>query len=449
MPIKKPIMLDKFLSYIAENKLITNKHKVLLAVSGGIDSVVMTHLFHKAKFNIHLAHCNFKLRSKESDEDERFVLNMAKKFKIKSYTKNFETLDYSDKNNLSVQMAARELRYEWFHELVEKFNYDCIAIAHNQDDLVETFLINLSRGTGIKGLTGMKAKQNKIIRPLLFASRKEIEEYSKIYKIKYREDSSNKEIKYQRNLIRHEIIPLFEKLNPSFKKTLIKEMAVLNSTAKVYEQELQKILKAVTISEKPNHVLSVQKILSLRLGPEILYDLLNHYSFSFSVIRDIHSSLCGGSGKLFYSENYVLLKDRKTLVIEKLKKSESKESIDIEEGDTRIEYPLKLNFSKGIKQKEFEISTSRKIISVDLDLINYPLKIRKWKKGDYFYPLGMKNKKKLSDFFTDRKINRLEKEKVWVLTSKNDIVWIIGHQIDERYKVRPETENLLNISLNE
>ncbi len=442
-------MLDKFLSYIAENKLLNNNHKVLLAVSGGIDSVVMMHLFRETSFSIHLAHCNFKLRSKESDEDEIFVLNMANKLKMKSHVKRFETIDYSKKNKLSVQMAARELRYEWFYEIAEKFNYDYIAVAHNRDDLVETFLINLSRGTGIKGLTGIKAKQNRIIRPLLFASRKEIEEYAKINKIKYREDSSNKKIKYQRNLIRHKIIPLFEKLNPSFSETIVRETAVLESTAKVYEQELQNINRAITVQDKPIHVLSIQKILSLCLSPEILYDLLNNYGFSYSVIQDIHSSLGGDPGKLFYSENYVLLKDRKTLVVEAIQKTESKDSLDLVEGVTRIEHPLNLSFCKEIRKKEFKISVSRTSISLDLDLVRYPLQIRKWRKGDYFYPLGMKNKKKLSDFFTDRKINLLDKEKVWVLTSQNDIVWIVGHQIDDRYKVRPETANLLHISISE
>lgn len=449
MLIKKQIMLDRFLTYNTENKLFTNKHKILLAVSGGIDSMVMMHLFYEAKFDIHLAHCNFKLRNIESDKDEIFVLKAADKFKLRSHIKSFETIRYSKNNKISVQMAARELRYNWFNELAEKHNYDRIAIAHNRDDLVETFLINLSRGTGIKGLTGMNAKQNKIVRPLLFASRKEIEEYVKINNVEYREDSSNKDTKYQRNLIRHKIIPLFEKLNPSFKETIFRETNVLRSTAKVYEQELQNILKAITVHRKPSHVLSIQKILSLRLGPEILYDLLSIYGYSYSTVQDICSSLDGEPGKLFYSDKYTLLKDRKTLVIEKIKRSDKKESFEIKEGAIRIEHPLHLSFSAETRNKDFNIPGGKTSISLDLDMVCYPLELRKWKKGDYFYPLGMKNKKKLSDFFTDRKINRLDKDKVWVLTSKNEIVWIVGHQIDERYKVRPDTVNLLHISLNE
>ncbi len=441
-------MLEKFLVYIADNRLLTDKHKVLLAVSGGIDSIVMMHLFHEAKFKPNIAHCNFNLRATESDDDELFVLEMAKKLNMRHHTASFETTDYAGKNNLSVQMAARELRYNWFNELAKKFNYDCIAIAHNRDDLVETLLINLSRGTGIKGLTGIKPKQNKIIRPLLFASRSKIEEYAKLRKIKYREDSSNDNIKYQRNLIRHKIIPLFEKLNPSFKETIVRESEILYSTYKVYKQDLEKINKEITIQYTPDHVLSIGKILSLKLTPEILYDLLDEYGFSYSTVQNIFNSLKEESGKLFYSRNYVLLKDRKTLVIEALQKTIHDESFELKRDITNIDFPIHLRFSENTKDENFKLSTGKKSIALDFDLLSYPLKLRRWQKGDYFYPLGMKNKKKLSDFFMDRKINRLDKEKLWLLTSETDIVWIVGHQIDDRYKVTSKTMHLLLITIN-
>lgn len=440
-------MLDKFLSYIAENHLFTAKQKVLLAVSGGIDSVAMMYLFHEAKFITDIAHCNFKLRGNESDDDEKFVMNLSENLKLRFHTISFETAGFAKNNSLSIQMAARELRYNWFQELANKFKYDFIAIAHNRDDLVETLLINLSRGTGLKGLTGIKPKQDIIIRPLLFASRTEIEDYVKNKKIKYREDSSNDDIKYQRNLIRHKIIPLFEKLNPSFKETIVHETKIFHSTYKVYEHELEQIDKTITIQKSPNHVLSIEKIVSLRLGPEILYDLLNKYGFTYSVIQNLYNSLKGESGKLFYSEKYLLLKDRKTLIIEALHKTLNAEIFELKKGIKKIDDPISLSFSQSKRDKNFKISASRKNIAIDFDLLSFPLKLRKWRQGDYFYPLGMNNKKKLSDFFTDRKINRLDKEKVWVITSGIDIIWVVGLQIDNRYKVTSATTNLLLISL--
>lgn len=440
-------MLDKFISFIAEQNLVSQQHKLLLAVSGGIDSVVMMRLFHKAKYKADIAHCNFRLRNNESDEDEFFVIKTAERLNLKCHTKKFDTTNYSKLNGLSIQMAARELRYNWFHELAEKHNYDRIAIAHNRDDMVETFLINLSRGTGIKGLTGIKSRDKKIIRPLLFATRGDIEEYARLNNIDFREDSSNIDIKYQRNLIRHKIIPLFEKINPSFRETIIKESSIFSSTSSIYDQAVKNILKTITIREKPNHILSIQKIKSLRLGPEVLYDLLYKYGFTFDTVQNIHSACDEESGKLFYSENYVLLKDRNTLIIEAIQNSDIPSSYLVEKEIAQIDHPVKLKFSEGIRDEQFKISSSRKNISLDSDLLDFPLTLRRWEKGDYFYPLGMKNRKKLSDFFTDRKLTRLEKDKTWILASGEKILWIIGHQIDDRFKVTNKTTNLLYISL--
>ncbi len=442
-------MLEKFLSYSIENKLLVKNHKILAAISGGIDSMVMLHLLCKANYIPDIVHCNFKLRNTESDEDEKFVVNEAKKLNVKIHTKNFNTVEFSRKENISIQMAARELRYNWFGKLAEIYNYSGIAIAHNRDDLVETVLINLMRGTGIKGLTGIKARQDIIIRPMLFASRNEIENYAKKESIKFREDSSNEDIKYQRNLIRHKIIPQFEKLNPSFKETLFQESEIFSATYRIYRKELSKINRAITLQEVPTHVISIPKILSLRLTPETLFDLLEKYDFSYAVIRSIYNSLHGESGKLFYSNNYVLLKDRKTLIIEKLNTNYTNDSYELNRGIHKIDQPIHLSFAEHNADANFHIPRTKKHIALDMDLLKFPLKLRKWEKGDYFYPLGMKNKKKLSDYFTDKKINRLDKEKIWILVSENDIVWLAGHQIDDRYKITPETTNILLINLNE
>ncbi|MBN2522303.1 MAG: tRNA lysidine(34) synthetase TilS [Bacteroidales bacterium] len=442
-------MLEKFLSYNTENNLLVKNHKILAAISGGIDSMVMLNLICKADYIPDIVHCNFKLRNAESDEDEKFVVNEAKKLNLKIHTKSFDTAEFSRKKNISIQMAARELRYTWFLKLAEMYSYSSIAIAHNRDDLVETFLINLTRGTGIKGLTGIKARQDIIIRPILFASRNEIENYAKKENIKFREDSSNEDIKYRRNLIRHKIIPQFEKLNPSFRETLIRESEIFNATYKIYKNELLKIYRAITIQETPNHIISIPKILSLRLTPETLFDLLEKYGFSYTVIVNMFNSLPGESGKLFYSDNYILLKDRKTLVIEKLNTNHANDSIEIQRGIHKINQPIHLSFTEQVKDTDFRIPVTKTHIAVDMDLLTFPLKLRKWEKGDYFYPLGMKHKKKVSDYFTDKKINRLDKEKTWILVSENNIVWLVGHQIDDRFKITSGTTNILLINLNE
>ncbi|MGD2034804.1 MAG: tRNA lysidine(34) synthetase TilS [Bacteroidales bacterium] len=442
-------MLDRFTSYVADNNLFTKEQRVLSAVSGGIDSVVMLYLMTDAGFQCDIAHCNFQLRGAESDEDENFVRTLASEFKLKCHVKRFDTIDYSNKKKISVQMAARELRYNWFHELGTKFRYDCIAIAHNRDDLVETMLINLSRGTGLKGLTGIKPKQSSIVRPLLYASRDEIEFYAGKQRIAYREDSSNEDIKYRRNLIRHRIIPEFEKLNPSFKDTLIQESGIFSSAYRIYKRELEKIEKAISIEDPERKILSVPKILSLRVTPEILHDMLDQYGFSYSTIQNVCKVLKGAPGKLFYSENYILLKDRETIIIEAFKNKSDDEIVELANGTMEINYPLHLRFIQKMRNKDFIVPVEKRTIAVDSDRLSYPLKLRKWQKGDFFYPLGMNHKQKLSDYFINNKINRLDKERIWILTSGNDVLWIIGHQIDNRFKVTSNTKNLMLIALEE
>ncbi len=440
-------MLSRFLEFIESQKLFESDQKILLAVSGGIDSVAMAHLFFMAGFDFEIAHCNFQLRGTESDEDCLFVKKLASQFQKQFYTVNFDTNIYASERNISIQMAAREMRYQWFDKIAQENNCETTAVAHNRDDIVETMLINLTRGTGLKGLTGIKPKMGNIIRPLLFATRTEISSFVSSQKIVFREDSSNNSLKYHRNVIRHKIIPLFKELNPSFSDTLIHEAEIFNSVNIIYQQEISVIRKAITVKEFPMVILSIPKIMSLRLSVPVLYDLLSIYGFSYTTIRDIYNSIESQSGKKFYSNEFILLKDRKTLIIEKLIKSNNDECYLIEDSCSEIDLPLKMRFKRIRRNVNFHIPTSTDTIALDHDNLKFPLILRRWKKGDYFYPLGLNGRKKLSDYFANEKIDGFEKQKIWILTSGPDIVWIVGRKIDDRFKIKQETENILSITL--
>lgn len=441
-------MLNRFLNHINKNQLGNAESKTLLAVSGGIDSACMARLYHEAGFNFAIAHCNFQLRGKESDGDQKFVENLASQFGCELFIQKFDTLSFCKENGVSVQMGARELRYNWFQKISDKNNFHTIAIAHNRNDIAETMLINLIRGTGLKGLTGIKAKMGKIVRPLLFASREEITTYAKAQDVAYREDSSNKDTKYHRNLIRKKILPLMQKINPSLIDTLIQEADIFNSSYQAYRNEIENIRMAITIEESPSVKLSIAKIQSLSMSAPILYDLLTPYDFTYSDAEDIMNGLNGESGKKFQSDKYVLIKDRNSLIIEAINKTDANREYYIGEDILKIREPIHLDFIKQVQKKSFIIPRTKNVVALDFDKLKYPLKLRHWKEGDSFIPFGMKGKKKLSDFFTNQKINILDKKKIWLLLSGNDIVWIVNWQIDERYKITSETKNILSISLN-
>jgi len=440
-------MLNKFREYIDKNLLFDSTHKILLGVSGGIDSSVMADLFSQTTFYFSLAHCNFKLRADESDEDQEFVRRMAKKFKSAFYTTSFETNDYAHKHGISIQMAARELRYDWFKNIAAENGFHRIALAHNRNDVSETLLLNLIRGTGLKGLTGIKPINEHVIRPILFASRDEIEEYAGKRKLAFREDSSNNETKYHRNLLRNEIIPLMRRINPSLNDTLNRETEIFASGYLLYKKQLEQIRKAVTLDRGETWVLSIPKMLALRFTPPMLYDLLEPFEFSYSDTVSIHSCLRTESGKKFYSRQYTLLKDRNTLLIEKNVESNSEYEYSIAKDIKILDKPIQLAFRHVPMTHDFQIPVAQQTVALDNDKLRFPLKIRRWKEGDYFVPLGMKGRKKLSDFFIDRKINLFDKKKTWLLLSGDDIIWIIGYQVDDRYKIDRTTKNVLIVSL--
>ncbi len=436
----------EFHNFIAINQLCQLNERVLLGISGGIDSICMFHLFRQLNIPIGIAHCNFQLRGEESDEDEKFVQALANKYDIPFFNIRFNTAEVAKKEGISIQMAARDLRYDWFEETRNKYAYNYIAIAHNMDDVVETFLINLSRGSGIKGLTGIKPKSGYIIRPLIFSSRKEIKEYLDENDFDFREDSSNASVKYSRNLIRHKIIPLFEQLNPSFRETIAENISRLKDVEIIYNEHINnEIVSSIRYENERSYIL-IKKLKELNPVHTFLYEFLKPYGFSETQVLNIVESFDHTPGKQFLSPTHRLIKDREELIVEE-KSSLNSGYHYIDANTENIEKPLNLSFIQLERTNNFKLFKSNKLGYFDLNKLEFPLILRKWKKGDYFMPLGMKNLKKLSDFFIDNKFSLSDKEDIWILESGNKIAWIVGHRIDERFKITDHTEKILKIEI--
>ena len=442
-------MLKKFKDFIFQESLFENDDKILLTVSGGPDSVVLCELFYRAKYNFGIAHCNFHLRGKESDEDEIFVRDLSKKYKVQFYVKHFNTKKYAKDNHISIEMAARDLRYNWFFELLKKEKYKYIATGHHLDDQIETFFINIIRGTGIAGLHGIISKQNNIIRPLLFAYRNDIEAFLKKNNIPFRTDSTNNSVKFMRNKFRNLILPQLYQINKNYKKTIINDIKRLKDAEFIYKTKINEVKKNILIKGGKNILIPIEKLKELNPLRTYLFEFLSSYNFNFSTVEDIISRLDDISGKQFFSSSHRLIKDREYLIISELDKKSEANAIEffINENDLFINTPVSLKFKKLIYNKDFIISKDKFIACFDKDKLKFPLQIRKWKKGDYFYPFGMNKKKKLSDFFIDEKFSLLEKEKIWLLCSDNDIVWIIGKRIDNRFRIRNNTKNIFQAVL--
>jgi len=442
-------MLNKFINFVEKENLSDKKQPTILAVSGGIDSVVMAALYHQAGLQFSIAHCSFNLRGAESDQDELFVKNLAEYYQVPSFFKSFDTLKFANRNKLSVQMAARQLRYTWFEELVSKENYHSYATAHHLDDQIETFFINMLRGTGISGLHGILSRQGNLIHPLMFAYRNEIIEFAKQNNLKYREDSSNIKTIYTRNKIRHDLLPIIEDINPAYKNVITENIYRFQQAEIIYNEKITEEISKVFIKNGESDRIDIKKLLLLKPHETYLYEMLKPYHFNYADVKDIISSLKGIAGKQFFSDSHRLIKDRDFLIIEKRKfEDQSKDtSVLISENDLNIEFPVKLKLKIIAKDPSFKIPSDIGIACLDLSKLSFPLKIRKWEKGDYFYPLGMKQKKLLSDFFIDNKFSIIEKENTWLLLSGQDIIWIIGYRIDERYKISGKTTKIYQLNI--
>ena len=435
-------MLGLFQIFVEKEKLFTKKEKILLAVSGGLDSVVMCHLFYQAGYKFGIAHCNFKLRGKEADGDEIFVKELAKRYDAPFYSKQFKTTDFSEEKGVSIQMGARELRYTWFEELCEEKRYTYSATAHHRDDVVETILINLLRGTGISGLHGIREKNGKIIRPLLFTDKKTIEEFAKKHKLKFREDSSNSSNKYIRNKLRNEVIPVLKEINPNLNSSFFETGKRVKEVEEIYlsavESQKNSLLKLKDDSVFIN-IKELKKLVSIKT---YLYEFLKKFNFNVDTIQDIVGSLDAFPGKIFYSPTHCLLKDREVLVIKNNQKPKAQTQYLVSSGISQISEPINIKFETKQQSAKFKIPPASSVACLDMNKLKFPLQLRKWEAGDSFYPLGMKQSKKLSDFFIDQKISRFDKEKAWVLTSSGKIIWILGYRIDDRFKVTQQTKNI-------
>jgi tRNA(Ile)-lysidine synthase len=435
-------MLEKFQNHIIQNFDFLIGKRLLLATSGGVDSMIMVDLFDKLSFDVAIAHCNFQLRGIESFEDQKFVQNYADANGIEVFITQFDTTTFAKDFKLSIQVAARELRYSWFYELLETKKYDYILTAHHADDNVETFIINLIRGTGLEGLTGIPAQNGNIIRPLLTFSRQEIEQYAKEIKMEWREDSSNTSDKYLRNKIRHNVVPVLKELNPDFLSSFLKTQSYLHESKAMAEDASILVYQQVAEEKGEEIHLDLNKLKKLPNYKSYLYEWLNE--FKFSAWEDIYGLVDGQSGKQVFSDGFRLLKDRDSLILCPISVDAEIEEFYIFKDQKEINIPLNLSFLRVTDTSLVSNTT----IFVDEDKLWFPLVLRRWKHGDKFQPSGMEGKsKKVSKFFKDNKLSLIEKENSWILCSDNQIVWIVGFRQDERFKIGNRTKKILKIQL--
>lgn len=415
--------------------------KYLLAISGGADSVALLDVCASLGYDFIIAHCNFNLRGEESLRDEMYVRDLAKKYKKPIYVVSFDTINYSEVNNCSIEMAARDLRYNWFNELLIEHKCEYILVAHHMGDVVETALINLIRGTGIKGLKGISQINDKVVRPLLDYSKDDILKYLKSRNIDFCDDSSNFETDYTRNKIRLNIIPEFEKINPSFKRTMYENTKRFSEIEVFFNERVQEVLNDITSYSADRILISIEKLKNTNAKNTVLYELLKRYGFNNLLVDEIISSLDSLSGKYFDSKSHRLVKDRDSLILYKLSDLSNKEYIF----DSSIDIPINISV-KLFKADDYSIKRDKNIACFDAEKVNMPLKLRKWKQGDYFFPFGMKGrKKKLSDFFADNKFSLKDKEDCWLVCSGDRIIWIVGYRGDDNSKITSSTRNILEL----
>ena len=433
--------LQSFKEYIEHHSLVHKGDRILLAVSGGRDSVLMAHLFKQSGYQFGIAHCNFRLRAEESQRDEQFVISLAAALEVPCYVTHFDTKAYAAAQKISTQMAARDLRYRWFEKIRQEESYVKIGIAHHQGDVIETVLLNLTRGTGIAGLHGIQPQKEKLIRPLLFLSAQDIHQLIVSNAIDYVEDSSNSSTAYARNKIRLAVVPVLRELNPNLEQTFEHNIRRFAETEQVLQQVVKQLKADICELRNDGIYLSLEKVNALYPQRLLLFEILREYSFTENVVDEILHSLNKQSGTSFYSADYRLTVDREFLILTEKEESVVRSNIMIHPTDTAVEFnrhQLSISFSDTIF---FENDMCKAFI--DADLLIFPLVLRSWQDGDRFMPLGMSNYKKLSDFFVDQKIPLPNKEAIPILINGNgDIVWIVGLRQDNRYKVTATTKKV-------
>jgi len=432
-------MLDEFKKFISDNNIIKPGDNILLAVSGGIDSMVMAHLFLRLDHKIGIAHCNFSLRAKESDKDQEMVRKFALNNQIPFFTTLFETKTFAKENRLSIQMAARDLRYKWFEDVRKENGYDLIAVAHNLNDNIETLLINLIRGTGLAGMAGMKPVSNSIIRPLLFATRQVISEYRDKHDIDFREDRSNADTKYTRNKIRHLVIPVLKEINPAIEITLNESAVRFSEFNDIVSLYISQIRENISEEKEVFITYNVTQLKTYLHNKSILFELFKPYGITNALLNDLIKVIDGKTGGQIITDSYRIIKNRKEIIISH-EDFLNETSYNIENIESFCNFPG-ISSAKNVKISEsYEISSDPHIACLDSQKVSFPVIIRKWKPGDFFYPLGMNQKKKLSDYFIDKKYSIFDKENIFILESDKKIVWIIGDRIDDRFKITSSTK---------
>ena len=439
-------MLKQFELNTSKNTLFSKTDKLLVAFSGGVDSVVLAHLLHKAGYTIELAHCNFQLRGIEANDDTVFCENFAKSINAPFHVIYVDTKTYASEHKLSIQMAARELRYGWFKTLKTVHHFDYILTAHHANDNVETLLVNLIRGTGIKGLQGIPEKQNDMVRPLLFATKEEIRAYAVKNKLVFREDSSNQEVKYKRNFIRHQIIPHLKTLNPSLEETIHTSVQFFKQSSDIVSEFAH--LKFNQICKEENDLLKMD-ISLLKREPQketLLFEWLFPKGFKTDQIEQLSEVLMSDKniGKLFSSATHQLVVDRHYIYVKPTALEQPVSSYVIYSISDTAHLPIKLTISETIDEK-FSIDTHT--ISMSSSSLLFPLTLRQWKQGDKFKPFGMKGFKKLSDFFKDQKLSRFEKEQVWILENPEHIIWVVGYRLDDRCRINEGEHQAIEITV--
>lgn len=426
------MLMKKVKEFIEKEDLFSKQDKILVALSGGADSVALTRILITLGYHCEAAHCNFELRGEESDRDEDFVRNFCRSLNIKCHSIHFETRRYAAQQSISIEMAARELRYNWFSKICEESDCQVVAVAHHKDDSVETMLLNLIRGTGINGLLGIRPKNGNVVRPLLCASRQEVVAYLHRMNQTYVTDSTNLEDEYTRNKIRLNLLPLMEEINPSVKDGLVKTSSYLNDISKVYQQAIKESIDRIFIT--PEKEISIEKLMNEPAPQALLFEVLSPLGFNSTQVEEVYGSLNGQPGKRFISSQWQVVKDRDLLLIEKVKTANDKPQIIFEE---------------VLLTKEFVIPKDKNTACFDANKFKGVISIRKWEKGDYFIPFGMKGKKLVSDFMTDSKFSLLKKEQQWVLSCNDQIAWLIGERTDNRFRIDDSTQKVIIAKLGE
>ena len=428
--------------FIHQHGLLTGKRPVLVGLSGGADSVALLGVLVQLGYPCQALHCNFHLRGEESDRDEVFAHRFADSLGVPFLKVDFDTTGYAAAHHESIEMAARSLRYRWFEEQRQAYDAEAIAVAHHRDDSVETLLMNLLRGSGLRGLGGIRPRNGQVVRPLLVVSRAEIEEWLKAQGWDYVTDSSNLSDAYTRNFIRLRVLPLLEQLNPAARETIARSAAHLSAAEQLYEYMVEEARKAVFVTADS---LSIEALLRYPAPETLLYEWLRPYGFSRIVVSELFESLTGLSGKQFYSATHQVLKDRDRLYIAPQREESAWQPVEIPVATGEFTQPLRLSCRLMVRTPDFQMERTADTAYFDADKLPDRLSLRLPRTGDWFVPFGMRGRKKLSDFFADQKMIRWEKSQQPLLCAGDSIIWVVGRRVDDRFRVEETTKIIFSV----